>query len=244
MWYQTWFDQDEYAVVYNKRNDEDANQLLILLEKTLSLAPKSRILDMACGRGRHAIRLAEQGYEVLGIDLSPRSIAAAEERANKLNLNIRFKVADMRVAVDEQFDAVFNLFSSFGYFDAEAEHLQALSVMKDALVPNGVLVQDFMNADYVEKHLVPFDERTEQNLTIRQERWIEAGRINKRITLLHEKGEQVFNESVALLRFPDFERMYAQLGLTILNRFGDYQGNPFSQLSPRLILCARKSPVL
>lgn len=239
MWYQTWFDKDEYAFVYNKRNDADAERLLDLLEKTLALPKQSRILDMACGRGRHAIALAQRGFMVTGIDLSPRSIAAAQEKANALGLAIDFRVRDMREAVAENFDAVFNLFSSFGYFETDSEHLKALWVMKNALKPHGVLVQDFMNAAYVEKHLVPFDERIENDIQITQERWIANQRINKRITLKKlnaDEPEQVFTESVALLKLADFERFYAELGLKITHIFGDYHGNGLTEESSRLIL--------
>ena len=102
------------------------------------------------------------------------------------------------------------------------------------------MVQDFLNADFVEAGLVPSDERSIGNVRVRQRRWIENGRIRKEIVFADGVQEHLFEDSVALLRRPDFERLYASVGLSIFDIFGSYLGAPFSRSSPRMIIFSRK----
>ena len=112
--------------------------------------------------------------------------------------------------------------------------------MADAVFKGGWLVQDFLNMDWAEAGLVPEDERLEGKLKIHQRRWIEAGRLNKEITLSENGQKGTWQESIRMLRLPDFEKMYKSAGLEIVKIFGDYDGSPFSKKTPRLILIARK----
>jgi SAM-dependent methyltransferase len=256
-WYRDWFDSEAYEVVYRERDLTDARRLIHLIERAARPEPGARILDVACGRGRHARLLATLGYRVTGIDLSPNAIRTARERAAREGLDVEFQVADMRdLPFEGAFDGIVNLFTSFGYFDDDAQHQAAIAQMARAVVPGGFLVQDFMNAERAAATLVPEDERTTAadgigTVTIHQRRWLAEGpggrRINKRIDLTcyeHPEGEPdtfTFTESVRLLERSDFERMYAAAGMEIEAAFGDYDGAPPSPDAPRLILLARRT---
>jgi SAM-dependent methyltransferase len=255
-WYETWFDSDAYEAVYRERNLEDARRLVDLVERVARPAPGARLLDVACGRGRHALLLAARGYRVTGVDLSANAIATARRRAARQELTARFEVADMRdLPYEAAFDGVLNLFTSFGYFEDDREHAEAVRQMARALVPGGFLVQDFLNAERAAASLVPEDERTQHaegigTVTVRQRRWLSNGdagrRVNKRIELCcfdHAEGEPdtyVFTESVRLFSREDFERMYEAAGLRLEGVYGDYEGGPHTPESPRLILHARR----
>lgn len=241
-WYEAWFERDEYKVVYGHRDDDEASLLIDLIEATVGMAEAARVLDMGCGRGRHAVEFARRGYQVTGIDLSPRSIAAAQERASLAGIPASFAVGDMRESVCTGcFDVVANLFTAFGYFDDESEHAVAISAMAEAVAPRGWLVQDFLNADRVARRLVPFDQRTVGDLTVVQRRQIAAGRINKTIELSGSEGTQHFSESVRLLDLVDFDRMYRAAGLVLTRVFGDYSGGPLTPDSPRLIMFSQRT---
>ena len=242
-WYEEWFDRAEYELVYEHRNEREATQLIDTIEKVVSPDPKNKILDVGCGRGRHAMLFAKRGYEVFGIDISAQSIRDAKVRAAQSELDVQFSVADMRVQQCNQcFDGVVNLFTAFGYFEDESHHQLALKSIAGALRSGGWFVQDFMNASFVRSTLVQHDERHQNGLSIFQERWIEAGRINKEITIVKSAdSKQVFCESVRLLELSDFENMYEVAGLRIEKCLGDYSGQPFDETSPRLILIARKT---
>ncbi len=256
-WYEEWFDRDEYELVYNERDLAEAARVVNLLERAVKPETGAAILDVGCGRGRHARTLARRGYRVAGIDLSARAIETARRRAAEEGLEAIFAQQDMR----EPFctgcvGGAVNLFSSFGYFEDERDHARALGAVVTALRPGGWFFQDFMNAPHVRATLVPEDERRADGHTIRQRRWIADGRINKEITLRPDRtggsapgvqqngGPQngdakTFRESVRLLTLEDFQRLYAEAGLELVQTFGGYDGRPHTDSAPRLILHAR-----
>ncbi len=242
-WYEDWFNRDEYELVYHRRDEREAEQVVDLIERLVKPAPGSEILDVGCGRGRHARVLARRGYRVTGIDVAERALQVARQRAAAEGLHhVRFLRHDMRQPLCRAcFDGVVNLFTAFGFFEEEADHQRALQAMATALRPGGWLVQDFLNADYVRHHLVPRDRFQLDGIEVIQERWIENGRVNKRIRFRQDGKEQVFYESVRLLRLEDFQALYRAVGLTLQATLGDYTGQPFSPESPRLILYARKA---
>ena len=240
-WYKEWFDRDEYELVYHRRDDTEAEKVIDLIERVAQPAPGATILDVGCGRGRHARSLARRGYRVTGIDLSERALERARRRAAEEGVTVTFRRGDMREPVCEAcFDGVVNLFTAFGYFEDDAEHLRTIRAMTTALKPGGWLFQDFLNAPFVARTLIPEDTRVEDGIRIRQRRVIEDGRINKRIEL-HKNGKTLtFCESVRLLTLDDFRRFYDAAGLELMDTFGDYDGRPHTDASPRLILFARK----
>lgn len=244
-WYKDWFNSDLYELVYAGRGEADAGKMVGLIERTVKPKAGARILDVGTGRGRHARALVRRGYRVTGIDLSPIAIETARKRAREEGLSVDFQVGDMRKpVVGRIFDGVVNLFTSFGFFETEEEHQAAVNAMAAALRPKGWLVQDFLNAPYVRRHLVEEDCRDVGECTVTQYRRIQEDpqpRVEKRIAIRRSDGrESTFLESVRLLELEDFERMYARTGLRIEGTFGDYDGAPWSEASPRLILVAKR----
>ncbi len=240
-WTPQWFGHKAYEWVYRHRDEREASRLADLIEQVARPEPGSHLLDVACGRGRHARVFARRGYRVTGVDINPDVLEEARRRSQREGLSITFLQADMRkLPFDATFDGVLNLFTSFGYFDTDEEHLQAIQSMSRALKPGGWLVQDFLNAPYVRRNLVPRDERTYGNVHILQERYISGIFLFKRITLQQEGKTYTFVERVRLLERKDFEAMYKQAGLVLQSCLGDYEGTPWSPDIPRLILYARR----
>ncbi len=245
-WYEDWFDSDAYELVYDQRDLSEARRLAALIERSVQPEPGAEVLDVGCGRGRHARVLAARGYRVTGVDLSDKALQAARRRAEAEGLSVTFRQADMRaLPFRAAFDGAVNLFTSFGYFETEADHQRVLDGIARALRPGGWFVQDFLNAPYLAAHLVAEDEREADGVRIVQRRRIvEAARgrrVEKHITV-HQNGEaHTFSESVRLLEAADFRRMYAAAGLALAATFGDYDGGPHTAASPRLILTARKA---
>jgi len=253
-WYEDWFDADAYELVYGDRDLGEAKRLADLIERAVRPAPGADVLDVGTGRGRHARVLARRGFRVTGLDLSANAVDTARARAAAEGLTpdrLLFVQGDMRLPhFQERFDGVTNLFTSFGFFDDDADHERAVRAMAGALKPGGWLVQDYLNAPYVRAHLVPEDEKTVDGVHVRQERWIEGGHVHKRITLTPLEGAapldgpRVYTEHVRLLTRDDFARMYAAAGLRLVETFGDYDGAPYGPAHgperPRLILHAEK----
>lgn len=241
-WYEDWFGSDAYELVYSNRDEDEAENLIDLIVDATAPEPGASILDVGCGRGRHARALARRGYRVTGIDLSATALDEARTKAEAEGLDIRFEQADMREPYCAAcMDGAVNLFTTFGYFEEDADNQQALTAIATALRPGGWFVQDFLNVPHTIETLVPDDTRQEDGTTIRQHRWIEDGRINKEITLGQNGHQTTYRESVRLFTYYDFVHMYEQTGLTIERAFGTYEGDLYTPDSPRLILYARKA---
>lgn len=241
-WYEDWFWSDAYTEVYDHRDEAEAEQLVDLVQREINPAPAAHIFDIGCGRGRHARALARRGYRVSGIDLSEQAIAEARSAAAEdgLDETASFQVGDMRdPACEACADGVVNLFTSFGYFQDDAENERALAAMTTALRPGGWFLQDFLNAPVVANSLGTSHHETEDGLTIHQDRWIEDGRVNKEITIEHADGSETFRESVRLYTLYDLKDMYAEVGLELVSLFGNYEGSAYEpDESPRLLLHA------
>ncbi len=161
-WYETWFDSPYYHVLYQNRDEEEAEQFMQNLLSYLKLPDNSRVLDVACGKGRHAVYLAENGLDVVGIDLSWKNICHAQHLERK---NLSFFLHDMRKAFYvNYFEVVFNLFTSFGYFESEKENQRAINSMSLSLKKGGRLVIDFFNSNKISKELVPQEYVTREGL--------------------------------------------------------------------------------
>ncbi|MBC7524978.1 MAG: methyltransferase domain-containing protein, partial [Flavobacterium sp.] len=113
-WYASWFDSPYYHILYKDRNYREAQIFMDNLTRYLNLPEKAKVLDLACGKGRHSIYLNQLGFEVTGVDLSENSILEAKKNENE---SLHFNVHDMRNPFHQKFDAIFNLFTSFGYFE-------------------------------------------------------------------------------------------------------------------------------
>ena len=154
-WYKDWFGED-YLQLYPHRNEADAARLIDLVASRVTL-DGTKLLDLACGPGRHAAQLIDRGARVTGIDLSGVLLETAK-RVNDLNV-VR---GDMRVLpfADGAFDGVVNLFTSFGYFEDDNEHLAVLKEVNRCVRPEGAFVLDFLNAKTTVANIVPRETTT------------------------------------------------------------------------------------
>jgi len=238
-WFETWFDSEYYHKLYINRDYEEAEQFITNLITNLQLDLKSNILDLACGKGRHSIFLNKIGFKTMGVDLSPKSIAFAKKFNNA---NLRFEVRDMRESFcKSQFDAIFNLFTSFGYFESKTENIKVLKAIEGMLKKNGVFVIDFMNTNKVISNLVNEETKFIDQINFRLKRAYENGNIVKTIDFTDKEKDFHFTEKVQALFPEDFQSLISQTNLKIDSIFGDYNLNPFDrEVSDRLIIVGRK----
>lgn len=233
-WYSCWFDTPYYHILYKERNDAEAHLFMDNLTHYLNLPEEAKILDLACGKGRHSIYLNQLGYDVTGADLSENSIATASQCANE---KLHFEVHDMRLPFAEKYDAVFNLFTSFGYFENDGDNLKTLLAIKESLTEYGFAVIDFLNADYVIANLVAEEVKTVDGIDFHIKRYVKDNHIYKEIDF-EDKGEKFhYTEKVQALTLADFERMMEEAGIYLLDVFGDYKLRKFyKNESERLIM--------
>lgn len=233
-WFSSWFDTPYYHILYKERNDKEAQLFMDNLTHYLNLPEKAKVLDLACGKGRHAIYLNQLGYDVIGADLSENSIAEANKNANE---SLHFKVHDMREAFEEKYDAIFNLFTSFGYFENDDDNLTTLKAIKNSLSDYGFAVIDFMNVNQVIETLVPEEVKTVDGIDFHLKRYVADGHIFKEIDFEDKGHKYHFTEKVKALTLQDFESMMEEAGIYLLDIFGDYKLKKFHKTeSERLIL--------
>lgn len=233
-WYSSWFDTPFYHILYKHRDDKEAQAFMEHLTSYLNIPENSSILDLACGKGRHAVYLNAIGYDVTGIDLSEKSIAFAKQFEND---TLHFEVHDMRKAYPKQFNAVFNLFTSFGFFDDDEDDLNTIKSIKANLKDHGIGVIDFLNTDHVVNNLVKENTKTIEGIDFHLKRYVENGFIVKDISFEANGKPYHYQELVKALTLEDFESMFAKANIQLLDVFGDYKLNKFDKHnSERLIM--------
>jgi cyclopropane fatty-acyl-phospholipid synthase-like methyltransferase len=236
-WFLSWFDSPYYHILYQNRDEAEAQLFIDHLLGHLQLEKGSKILDLACGKGRHSIYMSEKGYDVLGVDLSPESILFAQQFEHE---HLKFQVQDMREQIQGlKFDAVFNLFTSFGYFNSEEEHLSVLKSIKGELKEDGILVIDFMNAYRVIQNLFLEEIKIVAGIEFNINRYVENSYIVKEIRFSDKGQDYFFKEMVRGFQLDDFLNLFEKSGFKLLHSFGNYNLEEFEhQTSDRLILVA------
>ncbi|MEX0966650.1 MAG: class I SAM-dependent methyltransferase [Bacteroidia bacterium] len=236
-WFLNWFGTRYYKILYQHRDTAEAKIFLDKLLDHLHPAPKARILDVACGKGRHAAYLASKGYEVTGIDIVEENIKEAK-RGEKENL--RFHIHDMREPFgDHEFDIQINLFTSFGYFESQDENRQVISNIYDTLAPGGYVVIDFLNCNKVIANLRREEDFSRDGIQFHIRRFTEKGFIVKEIRINDNGEEHLFFERVECLNIDDFRDFLKDFSITDV--FGSYDLALFDPASSdRLIIIAQK----
>lgn len=233
-WFASWFDTPYYHILYKDRDYEEAQLFMDNITGYLNLPENAKILDLACGKGRHSIYLNKLGYDVTGADLSENSIKEASKHTND---KLHFVVHDMRDTCNEKYDAIFNLFTSFGYFESDDDNLITLKAIHNSLTEYGFAVIDFMNVHKVITDLVPQETKVKDGIEFHIKRYVEDNHIIKEIDF-NDNGQQFhFTEKVKALTLEDFEAMMEEAGIYLLDVFGDYKLHKFyKNESERLIM--------
>lgn len=238
-WFSTWFDSPYYHILYQDRDMQEAQLFMDNLMTYLHPKQHDKILDLACGKGRHSLYLNQLGYDVTGLDLSEQSINYARQFENE---RLHFGVHDMReVYQPESFDFILNMFTSFGYFDNETENVVALCATAQSLKHGGKLVVDFMNTDKVIERLVADEEKVVQGITFKIHRGLENDFIVKTISFTDKGRSYQFQERVRALREEDFMEYFKMTQLRLVEVFGDYNLNQYDRdKSDRMIFVLKK----
>ncbi|MFD0836559.1 class I SAM-dependent methyltransferase [Mariniflexile aquimaris] len=233
-WFTSWFDTPFYHILYKDRDETEAQHFMDTLTGYLNIPEGGSILDLACGRGRHAVYLNTLGFDVIGADLSESSIAYAKEFEND---TLHFEVHDMCKPFNKSFDAVFNLFTSFGYFEKNEDNLNTIKAIKSDLNESGFGVIDFMNSEFVIDNLVPEEVKTVDGIDFNLKRYVADGYIIKDISFTTDGEHYKFQERVRAFTLADFEALFEQADVYLLDVFGDYKLRKFNpQTSERLVM--------
>ncbi|MGV6860267.1 MAG: class I SAM-dependent methyltransferase [Putridiphycobacter sp.] len=238
-WFSTWFNTKYYHTLYKHRDFAEAELFITNLVQNLEVPKTAKILDLACGKGRHSIFLNQLGYNVEGCDLSAESIKHAKQFENE---TLHFFEHDMREEIGgKAYDFVFNLFTSIGYFEDSNDNVKMLQSISAYIKKDGILVIDFMNAHKVINNLVKTETKEIDGLTFNISRALTDGYIVKTISFTDEGKSYEFQERVEALTLQDFEKFFDKTDFSIHQTFGSYNLEPFDvENSDRLIIFAKK----
>jgi len=244
-WFEEWFSNEFYLKLYQHRDEEDARWIINLIQRTLDIKTKSKVLDVACGSGRHSIELARRGFDVTGFDLSDYLIKEANiclKESPEKNLKVKFYKRDMRdFYFGNSFDMAVNIFTSFGYFDTDRENFKVIENVAKSLKRKGYFVFDFLNKVHLINNLVPYSRKKFGNISVVIHRKIENDFVMKEIVLKNGSKKRKFKEILKLYSPDEFEKTFKFYGLKIKKTFGDYFGNEFNEnKSARLVVFSQK----
>jgi len=238
-WFGKWFDSPYYHVLYKHRDHEEAKSFIDHLIRYFQFTKEDCIQDLACGKGRHAIYLNKQGFNVVGLDLSPQNIALANRFRNE---RLQFFIHDMRFPwKSEKSDYILNLFTSFGYFDTKGENQQAINAIAEGLKKGGKLLIDFLNPYTVINNLVQEEIKSINGIEFHIRRLLEGEFLVKKINFEDKGINYEFQEKVKAIRRVKFLKYFDRAGLELIDIFGDYDLNPYiAEKSERMIFVLKK----
>lgn len=239
-WFEEWFNTPFYHILYQNRNEEEAARFVENITQVLKFKKGSSVLDLACGKGRHALSLNKMGFNVVGSDLSVNSISHAKKYENE---TLRFIVQDMREPIkNEKFCAIFNMFTSFGYFENTKDNLKVLETCGSMLKKGGFLIIDFMNTIKASKNLKKKEVKEIEGIKFNITRDLEKNHFIKTISFGHTGQSYMFTERVQNLQLKDFDKILKSANFTIKSVYGDYNLSDFdAEESNRLIIVAVKN---
>jgi SAM-dependent methyltransferase len=239
-WYEDFFGPD-YLVRYV--HPETPAQVEAI-EKILHLRKGARILDVACGAGRHTTGLAKRGYRVTGYDLSRPLLAEARKAARRAGVKATFVQGDMRrLRFANAFDAAISMFTSFGYFDRSDEDREVLRRIARALKPRGKFLMELFNRDSLVASLPNQNWQARDDGTVVLEDAsfdLLRGRFETRQVVIDRKGTREFTASVRAYTLAELKEMLDTAGLFVHRVLGGLDLSPYSARSRRLVLYAVK----
>lgn len=240
-WFKDWFNSPYYHLLYQKRDHNEAQVFIDNLIKYLSPSKNAKMLDIACGKGRHSLQLANYGYDVTGIDLSEMSIQEAKNNESEL---LHFFQHDMRQPFRiNYFDYAFNFFTSFGYFKTSNENESAMQTMAEAIKPGGIVVIDYLNVRHVERNMTHQAKETINEIDFTITKWYDDHKFYKKILIEDPKETSPvsYTEEVSRFTLQDFKELFSKQNLQTKAVFGDYNLNKYNEeTSPRMIIVAKK----
>ena len=238
-WFRDWFGR-AYLELYPHRDEEEAARAVALYRERTGLAAGARVLDLACGAGRHLQRLRAADLQAVGIDLSAPLLDAARARPGVDGSIVRADMRRLPFAAGT-FDGLVNFFTSFGYFLTPEEDIEVLREIRRVLRPGAPFLMDYLHAAWVIDRLDPESVGEINGTPVRQTRWVEGDQVFKRIEIGGTAGREpeVYHERVRLYSPDALRTLLREQGLEATNTFGGYDGTPFRGDSARLLLMGR-----
>jgi SAM-dependent methyltransferase len=244
-WYVDFFREGFYHSWAPAERFQRAEREVDFIVEALGLQAGADVLDLCCGEGRHAIELARRGYRMSGLDLSALHLRLARQAAKEAGASVRWYRADMRdIPWEGDFDAVINIFTSFGYLESDEEDFKVLAGVARALKPGGRFLLDTINREMLVRHWEAhrWQEGTDGTLHLEDRRFdFLAGRQHNRVLSIHPDGTRREREiDLRMYTLKELADMLSRAGLTVRRTWGGFDGREYGLDSRRMIVLSEK----
>ncbi|MCU0728261.1 MAG: class I SAM-dependent methyltransferase [Planctomycetes bacterium] len=241
---ETFWDGEYEAVI---RDEERTAREAEFIARELDLGPESRVLDLACGRGRHALSLAPRVASVVGFDRTARFLTRAREEAAARGIgNVEFVEGDMaRLDYDGAFDAAYCYFTAWGYRSDE-ENAEVLARVARALCPGGRFMLEMISREGLIRRFQSRDGRTFPDGTaLVEERTFDfaAGRIHSKWTIAGPRGPKVLHLDIRVPASEEYPRLFAAAGFAETRLLSAPDGGPLTLDSLRIAAVGTRGDV-
>jgi SAM-dependent methyltransferase len=245
-WYVDFF-RDDYLNVYGHMfTDERAEKEAGFVARALDLKQGASILDLCCGQGRHSVQLAKRGFKVTGLDLNPAYVELAQNGARTANVQIETVAADMReIPYANRFDAIVNMYSSFGYLESETDDLKVLESAAKALKAGGRLLLDMLNREWAIDNYIPNDWHEGADGTLYVERRdldLASSRMHVHFIVVDPNGgrRESIGHNIRLYTLTEMTRLLERAGMKVTAVFGGFDGEAYAISTRRMIIVAQR----
>jgi SAM-dependent methyltransferase len=245
-WYVDFFRGDYLNVYGHMFTEERAEKESAFVARVLGLQPTASVLDLCCGQGRHSIQLAKRGLRVTSLDLNAEYVELARKAAESAKVAIETVTADMReIPFANKFDAIVNMYSSFGYLESEAEDLKVLESAAKALKGGGRLLLDMLNREWAIDNYIQNDWHTGADGTLYVERRdldLATSRMHVHFIVVDPKGgrRESIGHIIRLYTLTEMTRLLERVGLRVTSVFGGFEGEEYGIGTRRMIVVAEK----
>jgi SAM-dependent methyltransferase len=224
---------------------ERAEREVDFMVGALSLPSGASVLDLCCGEGRHAVELALRGYRMSGLDLSAFHLRLARQAAKDAGVSVRWHRADMRdLPWEDEFDAVINVFTSFGYLESDEEDFKVLMAVARALKPGGRFLLDTINREMLVRHWEThrWQEGADGTLRLEDRRFdFLGGRQRNRVLSIHPDGTRREREiDLRMYTLKELADMLSRAGLVVRQTWGGFDGRDYGLDTLRMIVLSEK----
>jgi len=243
-----WHEQESFwktiaPVIFNNKVILAAPQDVEHLVSLINLHPGMRICDLCCGVGRHSLELARRGFQVTSVDRTALYLQEAKKKAQTEGLNIQFVREDMRrFCQPNSFDAVINLYTSFGYFEEQVDNRTVLENIYKSLKNNGKLVMELVGKEVVARIFQERDWIEEDGFVLLEERKVGKnwGSMSNRWIILKNGNKYEHRFHHRLYSAVELCNMLSSCGFQQVETYGGLDGSPYDQKANRLVLVGQK----
>jgi 2-polyprenyl-3-methyl-5-hydroxy-6-metoxy-1,4-benzoquinol methylase len=240
-WWETFF--DDFRPAFKGALPSEARREARYVYRKLELKTGRTFLDCPCGFGRISLPLAKMGVKVTGVDITQSYLDEFDRKAHKAGVTVDLIHQDMRrIGFRNRFDAAANLYTSFGYFESDAQNRLVLKKVFEALRPGGRFMLSTINRDWIILNFASSNWEETGGLKMLQSRWMDYTRsiIHDEWHFLKDGVEKVHKTTIRLYSFHELRAMLDQIGFVDIEGYGSYDDQPTGRTNRNIYAIARK----